>query len=138
MAERLTHAGGIVYRLEQGSPVFLLVTARRTPSHWVFPKGHIEPGETPEETAVREVDEEAGVRATIITPIDDVLLRVSGENQRIRYFLMRAGRVGSGDEGRRTVWLESTAALERLTFEQARVSLRKALAALAAGGATFA
>ena len=42
-----THAGGIVVRLDDGVARFLLVTARRQPGQWVFPKGHIEPGETP-------------------------------------------------------------------------------------------
>ncbi len=53
----------------------LLVTATRQPNLWVFPKGHIEAGETPEEAAVREVDEEAGVVATVVAPIGTLEFR---------------------------------------------------------------
>jgi 8-oxo-dGTP pyrophosphatase MutT (NUDIX family) len=136
MTSRLTHAGGIVYRLKKGRTLFLLVTARRTPSNWVFPKGRIERGEEPEETAVREVAEEAGVHASVIKRIDDVQVRVAGVNQRIRYFLMRADRVRVGEEGRQVAWLDDEAALERVSYPQARASLRKALAALVAKSKT--
>jgi len=125
-----THAGGIVYRTEQGGVEFLLVTARRPPQDWVFPKGHIERGETPEQAAVREVQEEAGIPAAIVEPIDDVWLQIAGESQIIRYFLMRALADGSPGEGRRALWLSPADALERLPFAEARASLRKALDAL--------
>jgi len=47
-ASELTHAGGVVYRLDGGVAHFLLVTARHQPKEWLFPKGHIEAGETPD------------------------------------------------------------------------------------------
>jgi 8-oxo-dGTP pyrophosphatase MutT (NUDIX family) len=125
-----THAGGVVYRTEQARPEFLLVTARRTPQNWVFPKGHIERGETPEQAAVREVYEESGVRAAIVEPIDDVRLQIAGEKQIIRYFLMRALEAGLPGEGRRALWLSPADAMERLSFTEARGSLRKALDAI--------
>src|SRR5580765_335055 len=96
-----THAGGVVYRMAQGLPEFLVVTARRRADEWVYPKGHIEFGETPEEAATREVHEEAGVTAVVIGPLDDVRIRSAGEDQAIRYFLMRAIQDGSPGEGRR-------------------------------------
>ena len=49
-----THAGGIVYRDVGSGPEYLIVRARRDPSAWVLPKGHIERGETAEEAAVRD------------------------------------------------------------------------------------
>src|SRR4051812_19688096 len=57
----VAQAGGIVFDVVEGQPRILLVTARRDPSHWIFPKGHVEPGEMADETARREVREEAGV-----------------------------------------------------------------------------
>jgi 8-oxo-dGTP pyrophosphatase MutT (NUDIX family) len=55
------------------TPEFLLVTSRRRPKQWVYPKGHVEDGERPEETAVREVEEEAGVLARITKMLDDIV-----------------------------------------------------------------
>jgi 8-oxo-dGTP pyrophosphatase MutT (NUDIX family) len=125
-----THAGAIVYRLRSGVPEFLLVTARRRPHEWVYPKGHIESGESAEQTAVREVEEEAGVRGVVVQPLHDVTIEVDGEPQLIRYFLMTTEDEGRPREGRRASWLSATEALERLPFAEARTSLREALDAL--------
>jgi 8-oxo-dGTP pyrophosphatase MutT (NUDIX family) len=122
-----THAGGLVYRTGNGAPEFLVVTSRRRPEAWIFPKGRIERGETPEETAEREVHEESGVSAVSIQPIDDVKMQVDGEDRIIRYFLMRAVRNGRPGEGRRSRWLSPGDALEHLSYARSRTSLRKAL-----------
>ena len=58
-AERETSAGGVVYRLADGVPLFLLI--RDSYANWGFPKGHLESGERAEDAAVREVREETGV-----------------------------------------------------------------------------
>ena len=128
-----THAGGVVYRVEGGRTEVLVVTARRRPDEWVFPKGHIETGETPEQTAVREVHEESGVRATIIAPLEDVEIQMPDEDQTVRYFLMRAVDTGSAGEGRQLLWLTADEALNRLTFDTSRESLRKALDMIRSG-----
>jgi 8-oxo-dGTP pyrophosphatase MutT (NUDIX family) len=129
-ASQLTHAGGVVYRREGGVAHFLLVTARHRPDEWLFPKGHIERGETPEQAAAREVQEEAGVSAAVITPLEDVRLCLSGVDQLIRFFLMEARETGSPGEGRQAVWLDADAAGDRLTFRESRESLRKAVEAM--------
>jgi diadenosine hexaphosphate hydrolase (ATP-forming) len=118
-----------VFRMQSGSPEFLLVTARGQPMEWVFPKGHIDAGERPEEAAVREVAEESGVRAVVSRPLDDVVVVVDGQTQRIRYFLMSARKESSPREGRRVTWLPAAAAMRRLTFTEARGTLAKALTA---------
>lgn len=56
----LTHAGGIVFRTKAGKTEYLLVDAKEFPGQRVLPKGHIEAGEQPGDTAVREVHEETG------------------------------------------------------------------------------
>ena len=54
-------AGGVVYRIVEGRPLFLLI--RDSYANWGFPKGHLEHGEAPETAAVREVEEETGLEA---------------------------------------------------------------------------
>lgn len=56
--------GAVVYRNIGGTIRYLLIKNRRS-SNWSFPKGHVEDGETLEETAIREVYEEAGIRIKI-------------------------------------------------------------------------
>ena len=58
-AQRETSAGGVVYRLEAGAPLFLLI--RDSYANWGFPKGHLESGERAEDAALREVREETGL-----------------------------------------------------------------------------
>jgi len=58
-AKRETSAGGVVYRLEGGEPLFLLI--RDSYRNWGFPKGHIEGDEAPDAAALREVIEETGL-----------------------------------------------------------------------------
>ena len=115
-----THAGGVVYRRRAFGPQFLLITALRRPAEWVLPKGHVEPGESPEQAAVREVAEEAGVRAQVVAPLGDLKLLVGGERQVIRFFLMSAVDDGSEREGRRLGWLGHEEALSRLTYPESR------------------
>lgn len=122
-----THAGGIVYRVTDGVPEFLLVTARGRSDEWVYPKGHIERGETAEHAAVREVREEAGVHADIIGPLSDLHIRLPHEDQIVRFFLMRTDDTGAPHEGRRAAWLSFEKALERLSFPDSRGVLRDAV-----------
>lgn len=112
-------------RAIDGAPHALVITARRNPADWVLPKGHIEPGESAGEAAVREVREEAGVDAEVLEPLEDVRLRAGGEDQVVRFFLMRADRDAVPHEGRQARWLPSRAAEERLSFAEARATVRR-------------
>ena len=51
-------AGGIIF--EDSSVLLILVQNLKGEKVWTFPKGHLEPGETAEQAAVREVAEETG------------------------------------------------------------------------------
>jgi len=57
--------GAIVFRKIKDQYRFLVIKNNRS-AHWSFPKGHVEPGETYEQTAKREVLEETGVHIRII------------------------------------------------------------------------
>jgi 8-oxo-dGTP pyrophosphatase MutT (NUDIX family) len=67
MEERTTRsAGGIV--LGDGGTIALVRNARA--SHWLFPKGHVDEGETDEDAARREIEEETGL--TNLELLDDL------------------------------------------------------------------
>lgn len=58
-AREETSAGGVVFRVTDGVPVFLLI--RDSYKNWGFPKGHLESGEPADVAALREVCEETGL-----------------------------------------------------------------------------
>jgi 8-oxo-dGTP pyrophosphatase MutT (NUDIX family) len=60
----LRQSGALPYSVIDGRVVFLLITSRRT-GRWIFPKGDIEPGMTPWESAAVEAMEEAGVSGEV-------------------------------------------------------------------------
>jgi 8-oxo-dGTP pyrophosphatase MutT (NUDIX family) len=117
-----THAGGVVYRLSGGRPEYLLVRARTPAGDWVFPKGHIEPGETPAQAALREVSEEAGVRAKISARLEDMRL----DRGRAAMFLMSCEDASAAPAERASAWLAYEDALAALAFEDSRVTLAEA------------
>ena len=59
MPEEVICAGGVVLRGEK------FLAMKRFNGVWLLPKGHVDPGETLEETAVREVAEETGLKAQL-------------------------------------------------------------------------
>lgn len=59
---------------------------------WAFPKGHVEPGETLAQTAVREVREETGVVAVPLAPLPETrYTNDRGEPRVVHWYVMRAG-----------------------------------------------
>lgn len=127
--ESPTHAGGVVIRGRGPELRVLLVTARRQPNQWVFPKGHIEPGETVEQAALREVLEEAGVEATVSRPIGTLEFRNARGVVRAQFFLMRFVAEGFPGEDRRRGWFTIDEARHALSYEDARMLVAQAGAA---------
>jgi 8-oxo-dGTP pyrophosphatase MutT (NUDIX family) len=121
-----THSGGVVVRDDGPVRRFLLVTARRQPGQWVFPKGHIEEGETVEQAAMREVNEEAGVEATIVSPIGSSEYKTARELVRAQFFLMRYVSEEQPGEGRRRAWFTAAEAQRALLYEDARMLIARA------------
>lgn len=77
-------AGGIIVWRDR------VVLRRTAKGEWVFPKGWIDPGETPLQAALREVREETGIRARVIRFAGEVPYTVDGEERPVAYFLLRA------------------------------------------------
>ncbi|MBM2810794.1 MAG: apfA, partial [Chloroflexi bacterium] len=76
-------AGGIIVWRDR------IVLRRTLNGEWVFPKGWIDPGETPEQAATREVREETGVRAEIMRDVGTAPYEIDGETRDVAYYLMR-------------------------------------------------
>ena len=128
MSARVAQAGGIVVRKQDDRLAVLLVRSKKDPAVWVFPKGHIEPGETAAATALRETWEEAGVEGDLDGPVGAPLEFQSGvEPVSVQYFLIRARTEGPSPEGRDTQWLSIDEALKMLAFQNAREKLLEAV-----------
>jgi 8-oxo-dGTP pyrophosphatase MutT (NUDIX family) len=75
-------AGGIAYRtLGDGKIEFLLMQDHR--SRWTIPKGHVESGETLEQTALREMQEETGLAK----------LKIVDKLDKVHFFYRREGKL---------------------------------------------
>lgn len=85
----------------------LLITDRER-RKWAFPKGHAEIGETLEETAVREVQEETGYRVEVVKKLADVFYTNEQTGERVRLALFQArplSVVSPGEEGVYPIWV---------------------------------
>ena len=123
----IRQAGAIVVRLDGKEPRVLLVTAKRNPGNWIFPKGHIEKGESAEEAALRETREEAGVAGKLIGQAGALEYGFLGAKARVDYFLVQFKReAGPPEDGRQRIWCGLEDALARLNYKNARKLLRKA------------
>jgi 8-oxo-dGTP pyrophosphatase MutT (NUDIX family) len=123
----ICQAGSIVVRLDGKEPQVLLVTAKRNPRNWIFPKGHIEKGESAEDAALRETREEAGVLGTLIGPAGVLEYGFLGAKARVEYFLVEFKReAGPPEDGRKRTWCALDEALRRLSYKNTRKLLIKA------------
>jgi 8-oxo-dGTP pyrophosphatase MutT (NUDIX family) len=121
----MLQAGAIVFRRRCGSVEILAVTAKENPQQWIFPKGHIEVGETPEQAAVRETFEEAGVVAVPVGRAGRLSFKSRDEFVDVDYFLMRAVDEKPAAEARNLRWCRVPDALALLTFADARSLLER-------------
>ncbi len=125
-----THGGGVVFKLRGREFFYLLVKAKAAETQWVFPKGHLEPGEEPAAAALREVREEAGVEAKLLRVLSHLEFSHKNEQVRAQFFLLQYVRDVSPQETRQRRWWTYEEALELLSFPEHRQLLRLARAKL--------
>jgi 8-oxo-dGTP pyrophosphatase MutT (NUDIX family) len=125
MERQLTHAGAVAFRHYAGG-VHYLVVSSSDGKHRVLPKGHIKRRETPEQCALRELREEAGVTGEIVATLTSAQYTVPRETVSVRYYLVRATGDAGADEARELEWLDAADALLRLDFDDAREAVRHA------------
>lgn len=132
---RVEQAGGIAVRKSDDDWWVLLVRSKKDPSLWIFPKGHIEAGESAPDAALRETVEEAGVEGELMGPVGEPLEFQSGrEPVRVRYFLIRATAEVESPERRKKAWYRLDEAGAHLPFENTRRLLRDVKELLASLG----
>jgi 8-oxo-dGTP diphosphatase len=124
--DRLRAAGGLVVRDGR-----VLVVHRPKYDDWAFPKGKLEAGESWEEAAVREVEEETGLRAEIGPYAGSTHYPLGGETKEVRYYLMSAGgEARPQNEVDDLRWVTREEALEVLTYAHDRELVPGALSSL--------
>jgi 8-oxo-dGTP pyrophosphatase MutT (NUDIX family) len=124
-----TSAGGIVIRYEDSIPQLVVGRRRRERDGqtWTLPKGTPIPGETLEETALREVCEETGLTTRIVSPLDSIRYTFVQHGSRIHktvhYFIMEptGGDLSRHDhEFEEVRWISFEEAHALLSFETER------------------
>ncbi|MEO8695109.1 MAG: NUDIX hydrolase [Acidimicrobiales bacterium] len=115
-------AGGLVVREGSAGTEVLLVHRPRY-DDWTFPKGKVDPGESDEHAAIREVEEETGYRCSLEAELPSTrYLDNRGRPKLVRYWRMRIvdGEFVVNDEVDQIEWLAPAAARVRLTYDRDR------------------
>jgi 8-oxo-dGTP pyrophosphatase MutT (NUDIX family) len=125
-----TSAGGLVVdRSDAGEARAALIGSidRRGRLLWSLPKGHVEAGETNEDAAVREVEEETGISGRVVAPLGTIDFWFVAEGRRIHkpvhHFLMLAegGELSADDiEVEQVEWVPLDQLSERLAYADER------------------
>jgi ADP-ribose pyrophosphatase YjhB (NUDIX family) len=124
-----TSAGGIVVRYQDTIPQLVVGRRRREKDGqtWTLPKGTPIPGETLEETALREVREETGLTVRIVSPLDAIrytfVQRGTRIHKTVHYFMMEPTGGGLEDhdhEFEEVRWIAFQEAPGILSFETER------------------
>jgi 8-oxo-dGTP pyrophosphatase MutT (NUDIX family) len=122
VSDRIEAAGGVVVRDGR-----VALVHRPRYDDWTLPKGKLDPGESFEEAAVREVEEETGVRARLVRELPATNYEVTGRPKIVRYWLMEVdsdGPFAANDETDELRWVPLDEALRLLTYDRDRDVLR--------------
>jgi 8-oxo-dGTP pyrophosphatase MutT (NUDIX family) len=144
--QREFSAGGVLVRRLDGRWVVAAIRPAGKPAGtWALPKGRIDPGESGEATALREVEEETGAHGRSLGKLGDVRYWFNWDGERIfkvvSFFLIRysGGRLGDLPEAFRhevaeTAWLPLDDAATLLAYRGEREMAVKAATRLAEDG----
>ena len=122
VSDRIHAAGGVVMRDGQ-----VAVVHRPRYDDWTLPKGKLDSGESFEEAALREVEEETGVRGVLVRELPATTYRAAGRLKVVRYWLMDVEHEASfvpNDETDQLRWVTPDEALRLLTYDRDRDVLR--------------
>lgn len=137
-------SGGVAFRRTDNGLEVAIVLAKPK-LRWQLPKGIVDPGESPEVTAVREVREEAGIEADLLDLIETIEYWYrsyrNGKPVRfhkfVHFFLLqyRSGEVSDHDhEVEEARWARIDEAVQMLAFKNEREVVKKAREMIAARG----
>lgn len=130
-------AGAVVFRMQNKEAQYLLLhyptTKRAKVEYWDFPKGHLEEKETEEQAAIREIEEETGLKdITLLQGFEEHIqyyFQVKGKTvfKTVVFFLAqtKTREVKISFEHKGFVWLPFEKAMRKLKFANARRILRK-------------
>jgi 8-oxo-dGTP diphosphatase len=125
MKAQVRAAGGLVWR-RRGEAIEVALVHRPAYDDWSLPKGKLQDGEREEDAALREVEEETGLRCSLERPVGtNRYLDRRGREKVVAYWLMRPlrGRFRPTREVDRLLWLPVDAAADALTYEHDRALL---------------
>ena len=110
-------AGGLVWRDGR-----LAIAHRPRYDDWSFPKGKLDPGETWEQAALREVEEEIGLRCRLGPELPPVTYDVEKGRKVVRYWLMepQTGEFAPNEEVDEVRWLTPEEAPGLLSYDHDR------------------
>jgi 8-oxo-dGTP diphosphatase len=122
---RVRAAGGVVVRWDGGALEVVLIH-RPKRRDWSFPKGKVEPGETDQACAVREVGEETGLQCVLVDELPSTFyVDRKGRDKIVRYWLMHrvTGVAVARHEVGAVRWVSLAEAAELLTYDRDRALL---------------
>jgi 8-oxo-dGTP pyrophosphatase MutT (NUDIX family) len=112
-------AGGVVCRAGPSGETEIAIIHRPVYDDWTLPKGKVEPDETPEDCALREVREETGFKCELVRPLGcTAYVDRRGRDKMACYWVMQVlgGRFRPGIEVDKLVWMTVDQAVKRLTY----------------------
>ncbi len=124
MTKVVRAAGGVIFRRSPKGNLRYLIAHRPRYDDWSFPKGKADKGETPEETAIREVFEETRVMCRIVAPLGATRYRIASGIKEVAWFAMRplpaSKKFKENSEVDAVKWVSKKAALKILDYEHDR------------------